>query len=669
MRPGFRGKIYLGFFSLLLIQGLVIFLWVSQVMKDALLEEIKTREISIGMNLSARMVEPILAMDFLRMNVLIAETVQLDDDIFYAFVLDMNGHPLIHSFKEGFPVALKAANTVSDKQKGSMQLLDTGNQLIYDYAVPVVINDNRLGTLRLGFFQTRVEKAVKTTMISAVIILMLTILAACVVVAFLINPVTRSIKKLHDSSEQALRGNLDVKTAPTLEKNCWDIMQCHRKDCPAYKNYHHRCWYLAGTLCPTCVEGEFAKKIDSCRQCKVHKRCSGDEVQSLAESFDAMTLSLKGNLSELKSAERVLNEQKALLQTILDAIPDFISLQDHYGRYISVNRAFCEMLDKSKEEIVGRRNDDLFSKTQTERYNREDRHVLKTREPLIKENRIAGEKGIKWLHVVKIPVLEAKDRVRGLVCGGRDITQLKAVQKQLTHAQKMESVGRLAAGVAHEINTPLGIILGYAQLLLEDVETNGPIYKDVTTIVKQTKICSKIVADLLKFSRSSESVISEFDINDALEEVLGVVEHTFSLNHVRVAREYTENRLLMKGDKEKLKQVFVNLLNNAFDAIGENGTISIHTGFGKTQDEISISISDTGHGIAKENIIKIFEPFYTTKPPDKGTGLGLSVTFGIVKEHKGTINVFSPPVSGKGEEQGTQFIVALPSGLNTKKET
>jgi signal transduction histidine kinase len=177
------------------------------------------------------------------------------------------------------------------------------------------------------------------------------------------------------------------------------------------------------------------------------------------------------------------------------------------------------------------------------------------------------------------------------------------------------------------------------------------------------------VADLLKFSRSSESVISEFDINDALEEVLGVVEHTFSLNHVRVAREYTENRLLMKGDKEKLKQVFVNLLNNAFDAIGENGTISIHTGFGKTQDEISISISDTGHGIAKENIIKIFEPFYTTKPPDKGTGLGLSVTFGIVKEHKGTINVFSPPVSGKGEEQGTQFIVALPSGLNTKKET
>ena len=178
------------------------------------------------------------------------------------------------------------------------------------------------------------------------------------------------------------------------------------------------------------------------------------------------------NSSELKSAESIVNEQKALLQTILDAIPDFISLQDHEGRYISVNRVFCEVLNKNKEEIVGRINDDLFSTAQAELYNKEDKSVFETEFPLIKENRIAGQKGTKWLHVVKIPVLEAKNGVRGLVCSGRDITQLKAVQEQLTHAQKMESVGRLAAGVAHEINTPpLGIILGYAQLLLEDVES------------------------------------------------------------------------------------------------------------------------------------------------------------------------------------------------------
>jgi len=638
-------------------------------MKDSMLEEIKNRGISIGINLSARMVEPMLAMDFLRMKVLVDETVQLGDDIFYTFVLDKKGMPLIHTFKHGFPVELKAANTVSDTQKGSMQLLDTGDQLIYDYAVPVILNDNRLGTLRLGLFRTRAEKAVDKIMISAIVTIILAMLMAGVVGTLLLNPVTKSIKKLHDSTKQALRGNLDVKTAPMLTENCWDIMQCHKAECPAYKNYHHRCWYMAGTLCPTCVEGEYAKKIDSCRQCQVYKQCSGDEIQSLAESFDAMTLSLKGNLSDLKTAEQVLNEQKALLQTILDAIPDFISLQDHEGKYISVNRAFCEMLNKNQEEIIGRTNHDLFSKDRADQYTREDKRVSETGNSFVKENRIAGPKKLKWLHVVKIPVLEETGRVRGLVCSGRDITQLKEVQEQLTHSQKMESVGRLAAGVAHEINTPLGIILGYAQLLLEDVEKDGLIYKDVATIVKQTRICSRIVADLLKFSRSSDSIITEFDINETMEELLGVVEHTFNLDHVMVKREYHEQPLMMKGDKEKLKQVFINLLNNAFDATkGEGGSIFVSTGIGQAKNEIKISISDTGHGIAKENIRKIFEPFYTTKGPDKGTGLGLSVTFGIIQEHNGTIRVFSPPLSREGEKKGAQFIVVFPcAGLQPKK--
>ncbi|MCK4768357.1 MAG: PAS domain-containing protein, partial [Desulfobacula sp.] len=527
--------------------------------------------ISIGISLSARMVEPILAMDFLRMKVLVDETVQLGDDIFYTFVLDEEDNLLIHTFKQGFPVELKMANTVLDNQKGSIQLLDIGGQLIYDYAIPVFINDNRLGTLRLGLFRTRAEKAVNKIIISVVVTIILAILISGFVGTLLLNPVTKSIKKLHESSEQALMGNLDVRTAPLLKRTCWETMQCHQKECPAYKNYHHRCWYLAGTLCPDCVEGEYAKKIDSCQQCEVYKRCSGDEIQTLAESFDAMTLSLKGNLSDLKNAESILNEQKALLQMILDAIPDFISLQDHEGRYVSVNRAFCEMLDKNKEDIVGRVNDDLFSGNQVELYNQEDKSILETGIPLVKENRLPGSKGPKWLHVVKIPVSEVKDRVKGLVCSGRDITQLKAVQEQLTQAQKMESVGRLAAGVAHEINTPLGIILGYAQLLLEDVEKEGQIYDDVATIVKQTKICSKIVADLLNFSRSGKSIITEFNINEAIKEVLGVVEHTFSLNHVIVKHEYREDPLLMKGDKGKIKQVFINLLNNAFAAIEKNG--------------------------------------------------------------------------------------------------
>ncbi len=669
MKLGFRGKIYWGFFSLILIQSLVLLLWGSHVMKESMLEEIKSHGVSIGITLSARMTEPLLAMDFLRMKTLVDETADLEDDIFYSFVLDEKGDPLVHTFKDGFPLALKTANIIPDNRKGSMQILDIGNQFIYDYAVPIQVNDHQLGTLRLGLFQTRAKKAVNKIIISAAVTILVTILVAGILGTLLLNPVTKNIQKLHDSTQQALRGNLDVKTAPVLKENCWDIMQCHKSECPAYKNYHHRCWYMAGTLCPTCVEGEYAKKIESCQQCQVYRKCSGDEIQSLAESFDTMTLSLKGNLSDLKIAEQVLKEQKSLLQTILDAIPDFISLQDHQGKYISVNRAFCEMLNKNKQEIIGRTNHDLFPPKWADQYTREDKRLFETGHTLVKENRIVRLQKSKWLHVVKIPVLEENGLVQGLVCSGRDITQLKEVQAQLTHSQKMESVGRLAAGVAHEINTPLGIILGYAQLLLEDVEKDGVIYKDITTIVKQTKICSRIVADLLNFSRSNDSIVTEFDINKTIEEVLEVVEHTFSLDHVKVKRGYHEHPLMMKGDKEKLKQVFINLLNNAFDATMEKGgSIFVDTGIEKDKNNIKISISDTGHGIAKENIGKIFEPFYTTKGPDKGTGLGLSVTFGIIKEHNGSIHVFSPPKSREGEKKGAQFIVVFPcSGLYTKK--
>jgi len=659
MKLGFKGKLLLGFFILLMVQGLVIFFWFSQAMKASVLDEIKNQGLSTATSLAVGLVEPLLAMDYLRMKLLVDETTRLSNDIFYIFVLDPEGRIPAHTFKDGFPVALKTVNPFSRTKGFSLKVLDTGNEKIYDYAVPITVNQDILSVLRLGLSHTRAEEVVDQVLVSTIIIMVLAIFLAGLVGTLLANPVIRSIKKLHDSSEQALRGNLNIHTAPALAKNCWDIMNCSRTECPAYKNYHHRCWYLAGTLCPTCVGGEYAKKIESCRKCRVYRQCSGDEIQSLAESFDAMTLSLKGNLSDLKDAEKILNDQKARLQTILDAIPDFISLQDAQGRYISVNKAFCEMLDRPRGQIVGRFNKDLFPPIIAEHYDDEDRSVLSSSTPLVKENRIKDHRGTRWLHVVKIPVPGKDPAARGLVCSGRDISMLKEVQDQLTHAQKMESVGRLAAGVAHEINTPLGIILGYGQLVLEDVEKEGQIHQDVSAIVKQTKICAKIVKDLLNFSRSSESVASHFDIHTALEEVMDVVEHTFGLNHVTIIRNFHPSPLCLKGDKEKIRQVFINLLNNAFDAIGSNGKIFVGTGKDEPGSQMKICVTDTGCGIAKKNLQKIFDPFYTTKGPDKGTGLGLSVSFGIIKEHKGTIEAYSPP-SNKSLSQGTEVVVLLP---------
>ncbi len=670
MKLGFRSKIYLGLFSLLLLLGIVIFFVVSMIMKEALLEENRNRGISIGSILAARMAEPVLAMDFLRMKTLVDETVQLSDDIFYTFVLNDMDKPLVHIFKGGFPVELKEANTVSNTEKYSVRLLDTGKQLIYDYAFPIIIDKDRFGTVRIGLLRTKIQEAINRLWWSTFLSTGIVIIIAIFVGTAMALPVTRRVKILHKSSEQALMGNLDIQTAPLLKKNCWEIMNCNKKECPAYGEVYNRCWYLAGTLCPKCVEGEYAQKILSCMNCQVYHKCSGDEIQSLAESFGSMALSLKTHLSELQNSEKILKEQRQLLKTVLDATPDFVSLQDTQSVYLAANKSFCDLVGRSEQEIIGRTDYDLFPKGQAERYLKEDREILKSCKPMVKENNIYDSKGSKWLHMVKIPVYEADGKIGGLLCSGRDITEFKRIQEQLTHAQKMESIGQLIAGIAHEINTPMGIILGYVQLLLEEGDSNSQAYNDLKIVEKQTRICKKIVSDLLRFSRRTASTMSPLNINDTIEDVLSVVEHTFSIDQVSLVRRLDPDLPAIVGDKEKIKQAIINLVNNAFDAISGEGMITISTHYYVKLDEIVISVLDTGEGIQPEKIDKIFDPFYTTKPVGKGTGLGLSVTFGIIQEHNGKIEVKSPPSSERNKEgkitKGTLFIIHLP--VSNKKQ-
>jgi len=671
MKLGFRSKIYLGILSLLLLLGIVIFFAVSRIMKEALLEENQNRGISLASNIAARMVEPILAMDFLRMQNFVDETLQFSDDIFYSFVLTTKGEPLVHTFKGGFPVDLKAANGVSDHQNYHIQLLDTGNELVYDYAVPILVGNDRLGTVRLGLLRTRVDQAINRLLWSAFVAAGFVVLVAGFVGTALTRTVTRRIQILHESSEQALRGNLEVQTATVLKKNCWEIMDCDKRECPAYGELGLRCWYLAGTLCPSCVEGEYAKKIASCQQCHVYRKCSGDEIQSLAESFDIMAWTLKNHLAELSTARVTLTEQRQLLKTVLDATPDFVSLQDRDSVYRAVNKAFCRLVGKSEHEVIGRTDFDLFVPRQAEANRQEDIGVLQSGEALIKENRIGTDKGERWLHVVKIPVCDPDGKVVGLLCSGRDITEFKQVQERLTQAQKMEAIGQLTAGIAHEINTPLGIILGYAQLLPEEVEPGSQIHTDLRTIERHAKICRKIVSDLLRFSRHTESTMTRLNVNQIIEEVLSVVEHTFNLERILLKRILEPTIPTVVGDEEKLKQALINLLNNGFDAVGADGVIVLSTSLNERDDEVVISVADTGCGVSAENIDRIFDPFFTTKGVGKGTGLGLSVTLGIIKDHGGRIEVQSPLPSSYfsgeldmqrqgGADKGTIFSIYLP---------
>ncbi len=245
----------------------------------------------------------------------------------------------------------------------------------------------------------------------------------------------------------------------------------------------------------------------------------------------------------------------------------------------------------------------------------------------------------------------------------KDLTRLKTMMEQLVSSEKMASVGQMAAGIAHEINTPLGIILGYAQLMMDDFEKDSETYQNLEVIERQTQASRKIVADLLKYSRQSGSARESVNLNEIIDDAVAIIEHSLNLSHVKVVLMLASDLPPIVGDPEKLRQVIVNLLNNAHHAMeGQGGgELLIRTRCDAAAAKVIAEIQDSGHGIPESIKTKIFDPFFTTKPVGKGTGLGLSVSYGIIREHGGTIEIESP-VLGPGNilVPGTLFRLILP---------
>jgi two-component system NtrC family sensor kinase len=233
---------------------------------------------------------------------------------------------------------------------------------------------------------------------------------------------------------------------------------------------------------------------------------------------------------------------------------------------------------------------------------------------------------------------------------------LAEAQTQLYHSDKLASIGRLAAGVAHEINNPLTGVLTYSSFLLKRVKDSPEMKSDLEIIVRETKRCREIVKDLLDFARPVPPNKKSVNINDVIERGLSIVANQLNFNYIIVEKELSGSLPGVSVDEGQLQQVFINLLVNAADAIGEEGgTISLITGAVQSdgKEYAQIEVKDTGCGIADENLSKLFEPFYSTKD-QKGTGLGLSVVWGIIDKHQGTITVDSE--LGKG----STFTIRLP---------
>ncbi len=232
--------------------------------------------------------------------------------------------------------------------------------------------------------------------------------------------------------------------------------------------------------------------------------------------------------------------------------------------------------------------------------------------------------------------------------------RMREMMARVAHAEKMASLGQLAAGVAHEINNPLTGILLYASLVLEGLDEDDPRKADLSFVIEDANRCKEIVKNLLAYSRQNMPDKAALELNDLVEQSLRLIRDQRLFLRVDVVKELSGEEMLIHADKNQLSQVLINLIINAIDAMDRVGTLTLRTYPSEDGHDACLEVSDTGGGISEENVLKIFDPFFTTKEPGKGTGLGLSTAYGIVKDNEGIIRV------KKTGENGTTFLVTLP---------
>jgi signal transduction histidine kinase len=251
-------------------------------------------------------------------------------------------------------------------------------------------------------------------------------------------------------------------------------------------------------------------------------------------------------------------------------------------------------------------------------------------------------------NVAIAPLVSRNFVVVGRIIIVDDITERMELEAQLAQADKLSSIGLLAAGVAHEVNTPLAVISSYTQMLAKQVRGDQRVAPLLDKITQQTFRASEIVNGLLNFSRTGAAEFTALDLNHIIEDTLKLLEHQFRVSQVRLETSLEHNLPPVLGNSGKLQQVFLNLFLNAKDAMAAGGTLRVAT---LSNGRVAVDVSDTGSGIALENMQRIYDPFFTTKATviegqRRGTGLGLAVSYGIIQEHAGKIQVESQVGTG-----------------------
>ncbi len=392
---------------------------------------------------------------------------------------------------------------------------------------------------------------------------------------------------------------------------------------------------------------------------------------SMALLFVVM-VSLLFAMLERRKIERKIKDQLAFQEALMDTLPQLVSWKDAHGRYLGVNRAFAEFFGfESGDEVVNKSSSEVMRDPDYIQWaTSADRAVVNKRDAFrkVKRKLVDSNGDPAWLEINKVPISDQFGQVVGVLSTAENITKERNLEKQLLQSQKMEAIGTLAGGIAHDFNNILTSIINSTELAVGDIDPDSVTSKDLRRVLKAARRGGRVVKQILAFSRPSTEGFCSTDVGAVVAEVLGLMESSMPGN-IEVRSVIAPSLSSVYADPTQLHQVAMNLCTNAFHALREHGGIievrveQARLGADDARmmglepgEFVRLVIEDNGPGIPPEIIDKIFDPFFSTKDKTEGTGLGLSVVHGIVRSHKGGLQVYPTP------DGGTTFAIFLPKG-------
>jgi PAS domain S-box-containing protein len=364
---------------------------------------------------------------------------------------------------------------------------------------------------------------------------------------------------------------------------------------------------------------------------------------------------LRRELKHREHDQEALRESEARYRTLVENLPQRIFLKDRDSRYVSVNGLYASDFGLRPEQVQGKQDSALFPSDLAAKYRSDDQRIMQTGITDEFDEDYMDQGKPRIIHTIKTPVRDTAGRVIGILGVFSDITERKRLEQerglleaQLRQQQRLESLGTLAGGVAHEINNPINGVMNYAQLIQDRLPADNPLREYTEEILHETQRIATIVLNLLTFARNEKQNYSPARILDILEATLSLIRTIIRHDQITLMTDVPEDLPPLRCRSQQIQQVLMNLMTNARDALNERYPghdpdkvlkVSARALEDQGQCWVRVTVEDHGMGILPQVRERMFDPFFTTKPRDKGTGLGLAISHGIIQEHQGRLFV------------------------------